>query len=253
MTHPTLGLAPRSPMGKPRRANHGAPFLFQDAMRLLPPLLIGLGGAAILVWLGTWQMQRLAWKQGILTDIETTIAGPAQPLPNLIDPVAQRYQPVDLSGEIVEGEVHILVSVKQRGAGWRIIAPFVTQDGRRVLLDRGFVPSNQKAAQRRTGPATIMGNLHWPDDRNASTPDNDIPANTWFARDIGPLAETLQTEPLLVIARSETPADPSLLPLPVDTAGIPNDHLQYAVTWYSLAAVWLVMTALWTRRRLKEP
>ncbi|MBY6162967.1 SURF1 family protein [Mameliella alba] len=216
--------------------------------RYIAPLLIGLLGAAILLWLGTWQISRLDWKRGILDDIETTIASDPKPLPRLIDPDAQRYQPVALRGEIGDEALAVLVSVKQRGAGWRLISAFQTDDGRRVLLDRGFTPVDQKGAPLYAGPAEVTGNLHWPDDRNSSTPDNDSAGNTWFARDLAPMAEALDTEPLLVVTRQMSPADKGVTPLPVDTSGIPNDHLQYAITWYSLAAVWLIMTGAWIWR-----
>ncbi|WP_323770898.1 SURF1 family protein [Antarctobacter sp.] len=216
--------------------------------RYIAPLVLGLSGIAILVWLGTWQIQRLEWKRGILDDIETTIAGDPQPLPRLIDPEAQRYQPVVLNGEIGSDTLAVLVSVKQRGAGWRLVSAFQTEDGRRILLDRGYVPVEQKDLPRYAGTVTVRGNLHWPDDRNSSTPDNDPAKNIWYARDIGPMAEALGTEPLLVITREMSPADKGVTPLPVDTGGIPNDHLQYAITWFSLAAVWLIMTGVWIWR-----
>ncbi len=216
--------------------------------RYAAPIVIGLAGIGILLWLGTWQVQRLAWKEGILSEIESTIAGAPQPLPRLIDPEAQKYMPVTLNGEIEGETLAVLVSVKQQGAGWRLISAFQTDEGRRVLVDRGFVPVEAKDAPRHTGPAEIAGNLHWPDDRNSSTPDNAPADNIWYARDIAPMAEVLGTEPLLVITRRMVPADDGVTPLPVDTAGIPNDHLQYAMTWFSLAAVWLIMTGLWIRR-----
>ncbi|MGB1034341.1 MAG: SURF1 family protein, partial [Primorskyibacter sp.] len=99
------------------------------------------------------------------------------------------------------------------------------------------------------GAVTLTGNLHWPDDRNSSTPDNDVDGDTWFARDIPAMAAHLGTEPLLVILRDMTPPDAGVTPLPVDTSGIPNDHLQYAITWYALATVWLTMTGVWIWRR----
>lgn len=216
--------------------------------RYAAPILIGLSGIAILLWLGTWQVQRLEWKRGILAEIETMIAGAPAPLPVSVDPATQRYQPVELRGELEAQTLAVLVSVKRRGAGWRLISAFETDDGRRVLVDRGFVPVETKDATRLAGPVEITGNLHWPDDRNSSTPDNDPAKNTWYARDLGPMAEILKTEPLLVITRQLSPADTGVTPLPVDTSGIPNDHLQYALTWYSLAAVWLVMTGLWIGR-----
>ena len=220
--------------------------------RVIAPLLIGMAGIAVLVALGTWQLQRLAWKEAILADIKARISAEPVGLPVLVDPEAQRYLPVALAGEIGAGALYVLVSQKQVGAGWRVISDFTTAEGRRVLLDRGFVPMAAKDAERMTGAVQVMGNLHWPDDRNSSTPENDVAGNIWFARDIAQMAEVLQTEPLLVIAREVTPTDKGLSPLPVDTSGIPNDHLQYAVTWFSLAAVWFIMTGVWIRRRLKE-
>lgn len=219
--------------------------------RLAAPLLIGLIGAAILLRLGLWQLDRLEWKRGVLDRIVSTIDGPAQPLPVLVSPSEQRYQPVALNGRFGEGALFVLVSIKRQGAGWRVISPFTTEDGRTILVDRGFTPVAEKTAPARTGPVALTGNLHWPDDRNASTPENDVDGNTWFARDIAQMAEALKTEPLLVIARTVSPSDDGIAPLPVSTEGIPNDHLQYAVTWLSLAAVWLLMTGAWIWRRLQ--
>lgn len=222
--------------------------------RIAIPLLFGLIGAAILVWLGTWQMQRLDWKRGILTEIETQIVGDPAPLPVTGDPDTDKYQPVRLVGTVEPDELYVLVSQKRIGAGYLVISPFVTDDGRRILLDRGFIPVEARTTSRSAGPVKVTGNLHWPDDRTSSTPENDITGNTWFARDIDAMAEVLNTEPLLVIARNMSPPDPGVTPLPVDTSGIPNDHLQYAITWYSLAVVWLVMTAtfLWRQSKGKE-
>ena len=206
------------------------------------PLLTGLIGTAILVGLGTWQMQRLEWKQGILTQIESRIGGDPASLPATGDPERDRYQPVMLNGTIDTDELYVLVSQKQVGAGYRVISPFVTDDGRRIMLDRGFIPVADRDLARQGGEKEITGNLHWPDDRSSATPENDIAGNIWFARDIDAMSEVLDTEPLLVIARNMSPADPGVTPLPVDTSGIPNDHLQYAITWYSLAVVWLIGT-----------
>ncbi|ETX16088.1 hypothetical protein OCH239_07975 [Roseivivax halodurans JCM 10272] len=217
--------------------------------RLAAPLLIGLIGAAILVALGVWQMQRLAWKEAILNDIESTIAGDPVPLPASYDPGTDRYQPVELEGSIGEGELHVLVSQKQKGAGYRIIAPFTTDDGRTILIDRGFVPNEAKDATRRIGETAIRANLHAPEERSGFTPENEVDRNIWFARDVGAMADALGAEPILAIVREEMPPAPGIDPLPVSSEGIPNDHLQYAITWFSLAAVWLGMTVIWVRRR----
>ncbi len=219
-------------------------------MRILFPLLFGLAGVAILVWLGVWQMQRLNWKQAILSDIETRIAAAPVSLPVALDPERDKFLPVMMSGQVTNEEIHVLVSQKQIGAGFRIIAAFETDSGRRILLDRGFVKVDQKNAERPIGSAQIRGNLHWPNETGSSIPEPDLKAKIWFARDVDAMAEYLGTEPVFVVARETSLANDPVEPLPVDTAGIPNDHLQYALTWFSLAAIWLIMTLtfLWRAR-----
>jgi len=214
--------------------------------RLLFLLIFGVTGTGILLALGTWQVQRLAWKQGVLADIETRIADAPVDLPANPDPDRDRYLPVQANGNIGTDELHVLVSVKRVGAGYRIIAPFITTDGRTILLDRGFVPDTDKTAERATDATEVIGNLHWPEEVDSFTPEPDQSNNIWFARDVPKMAAALGTEPVLLIAKSKT--DPNVAPLPVDTAGIPNDHLQYAITWFSLALIWAAMTGFFLRR-----
>lgn len=218
--------------------------------RILIPLIFGLTGAAILVSLGIWQVQRLAWKEDILADIETRIAAEPVDLPQAPDPETDRYLPVSLSGEMGVDALRVLVSRKQIGAGYRVISPFEA-DGRRVLLDRGFMKVDQTIPAAPEGRVTVTGNLHWPDDRNSSTPENDVDGNTWFARDLQQMATHLDTEPILVVLREASFSDGPVSPLPVDTVAIPNDHLEYALTWFSLAGIWLIMTGylVWRMRR----
>ncbi len=221
---------------------------------MIVPLLFGLMGSAILISLGVWQMQRLTWKEAILADIETRITAAPVAIPAMPDPVADKYLPVTARGEITGDEVHVLVSQKQIGAGYRIIAAFELLDGRRVLLDRGFVKVQQKKAMRPTGMSQVVGNLHWPDEKGSSIPEPDLKAEIWFARDVPALAAHLNTEPVLIIARNVDLADDPVAPLPVDSASIPNDHLQYALTWFSLALIWMVMTLafLWRARGVQK-
>ncbi|NUH65928.1 SURF1 family protein [Sulfitobacter sp. S0837] len=212
-------------------------------------IIVGLGGAAILVWLGLWQVQRLAWKEGIIADINARITAAPVALPAQPDPEADAYLPVTVRGEVGAEALHVLVSQKQKGAGYRVIAPMALEDGRRILIDLGFTPTKNKDAIDPAGSATLTGNLQWPQEVDSFTPEADADRNIWFARDVPRMAEALDTEPLLVVAREGAGPDPKITPLPVDTARIPNDHLQYAITWFSLAAIWLAMTVLFLRRR----
>ena len=212
-------------------------------------IIVGLGGAAILVALGVWQVQRLAWKEAIIADINNRIAAAPVALPADPDPAADAYLPVTVSGEIGAQALHVLVSQKQKGAGYRVIAPMALESGRRVLIDLGFTATSNKDAIAPAGTATLTGNLQWPQEVDSFTPEADMDRNIWFARDVELMAETLDTEPLLIVMREGTGPDPKITPLPVDTARIPNDHLQYAITWFSLAAIWLAMIVLFLRRR----
>ncbi len=219
--------------------------------RIIGALVLGLGGVAILVSLGVWQMQRLAWKEGVLADIEARIAAAPVAVPEAPDPEADRYLPVEVTGMFSEGHIRVLVSQRGLGAGYRIISPFETGTGRRILVDRGVIRVADDVPEAPGGPVTVTGNLHWPAERDGFTPENDVADNTWFAREVPVLADHFETEPVLVIARALSQSDAPVTPLPVTTEGIPNDHLNYAITWFSLAAVWLGMTLflLWRIRR----
>lgn len=210
--------------------------------RLVVPLLFGLVGAGILISLGVWQLQRLAWKEAVLAQIDARIADAPVGLPDAPDAARDRYLPVTVAGIFEDIELHVLVGAKDMGAGYRVITPFVTEAGRRVMVDRGFIDLDAKDTPRPAQAARVEGNLHWPDEVDGYTPAPDAARAIWFARDVPAMAQALETEPVLLIARGEEPRVPGITPLPVDSAAIPNDHLQYVVTWFSLAAIWLVMT-----------
>jgi surfeit locus 1 family protein len=220
--------------------------------RMIFPLLFGILGTAVLISLGVWQLQRLEWKQAILAEIDARMAAAPVGLPAAPDPARDRFLPVTATGTITDEEIDVLVSLKGTGPGYRIISAFETDDGRRILLDRGFVRDDRKDAPRPPVPGvTVTGNLHWPDEVDGYTPATDNARNIWFARDVPAMADALGTEPLMIILRTTSEPAPAVAPLPLDSAGIPNDHLGYAIQWFGLAAVWAGMTGwlLWRIRR----
>jgi len=203
-------------------------------------LLFGSFGLVVLMSLGVWQLQRLSWKAEILHAMSTRLISHPQALPRSPDREVHRYWPVGVDGMFLSGEIHVLVSVKRKGAGYRVIAPFETVDGRIILIDRGFVPVTEKDKERVRVASQVWGNLHWPDEIDGFTPEPDLVGNIWFARDVERMSAYLRTEPVLLIARSVT--DEQVTPLPIDASGIPNNHLQYAITWFSLAFIWVAMS-----------
>nr|WP_246849699.1 SURF1 family protein [Rubellimicrobium arenae] len=212
--------------------------------------MLGLVGVAILCGLGIWQLERLGQKTALLAAIEGRITAEPVPLPASPSPDADQYLPVTVEGAIGGQEAPVLTSVQGQGAGYRVVTAMTSAD-RRVLVDLGFVPEADKDLPRMAERARVTGNLLWPQESDAWTPAPDQGRNIWFARDIAAMADALGTEPILVVARTIDGADLGTTPLPVDTAGIPNDHLQYAITWFSLAAVWAVMSLLLIRRARK--
>jgi surfeit locus 1 family protein len=216
---------------------------------MIAPLLFGLIGTAVLIALGLWQLQRLDWKRGILDSIGTRLAADAVAVPPDPTPAEDQYRRVETSGVVEAGEIHVYTAAPSGGVGYRIVAPFTLADGRRILLDRGFVPIDEKDAARPVGPVSVAGSLLWPDDGALASSPPDLARNIWIARDLPAMAAELGTEPVLIVAAAEDPpGGPD--PLPV-TVNIPNNHLEYAVTWFGLAAVWAGMT-LWLLWRINR-
>ena len=215
--------------------------------RVLGAIVTGVVGTALLFALGVWQLQRLEWKRSIIAEIEARISAAPIPLPAEADPRENRFLPVEARGRVLAKALRV-VTTDEGGPAFRIISPFET-GGRVVLLDRGVIPADMPLPEPPAGPVTVTGNLHWPEEADGFTPPPDAEQGLWYARDVGGMAEELGTEALLIVAR-EVPGDAGS-PRPIDTTGIPNDHLEYALTWFSLAAIWAGMTValVWRIRR----
>ena len=214
------------------------------------PILFGILGTAVLVWLGVWQVQRLDWKEGVLARMEAELTAPPVAVPADPDRVRDAWLPVRASGRIGETEILVQSSLKAVGPGFRVIAPF-DMGGRRILLDRGFIRLTDRDAPRPPVEATIVGNLHWPDDIDRFTPEPE--GRLFFGRDVARMAAALGTEPVLLVVRQTSESPLTVTPLPVTTSGIPNNHLQYAVTWFLMAIVWAGMTAYFVAQGRRKP
>ena len=210
--------------------------------RLIAPLLFGLVGAAILVSLGVWQLQRLAVKEAKLAEIAAMLGAEPVALPDVVEVGADRYRGVRVTGRFTGEAVFKLDSLRDAGPGRRVIAVLELAGGRRVLVDRGIWLDGTEATPGLAYEAVVVGNLDWPQEDDSYTPPPDSKTGLWCARDVAGMAAALGTEPTMIVA-SATTGD-GITPAPVDTSTIPNDHWQYAMTWFSLAAVWLGMTAL---------
>ncbi|WP_347140185.1 SURF1 family protein [Paracoccus sp. SSK6] len=220
--------------------------------RILFPLILGIVGCAILVQLGLWQLRRMEWKEDMLARIQASIDADPVPLPATVDP-SMKYLPVTVSGTTTGAEIDVLSGSKEQGGGYQIVSRFITDDGRAILLDRGFVPQELRHVERGPTRLTVRGNLHWPDEKGSATPDPNLQENIWFARDVPAMAKVLDTEPVLVVASFVQGDAQGVEPIPVAIEGIPNNHLSYAVQWFLIAATWAGMTValIWRIRQRK--
>lgn len=219
---------------------------------------------AILVVLGSWQVQRLAWKRDLLDRVAALQAAPAR----LLD-AALAAQPADAQNFVrvravcpglSKAPYVELYGVRDGQAGVRLISACRLDLGRyhSILVDRGFVadtisarpPSDPADAT----PVDVVGVLRIPDAANAFTPPSDPAANRWYARDVAAMADALGAErpsPLVLFAETATnPEWTALTPAPLPTE-IPNRHLGYAITWFGLAAALVGVYAALLRRRWK--
>ena len=213
-------------------------------------VFIGFAGTACLLYLGKWQIDRLYWKLDVLNKIDQKIAAAPVPLPAEPSESVHKYLSVEISGQFLQESIRVLASKKRYGAGYRIIHVFRT-NGRRLLVDLGFVGLETDYDVDLINDISLVGNLHWPDEVDNFTPEPDLENNIWFARNVERVASALQTEPILIILKDSTLKDQNIKPMPIDTTHIPNDHLQYAITWFSLAIIWALMSCLfiWTTRQ----
>lgn len=221
--------------------------------RFLAAVLFGLAGTVLLVGLGLWQIQRLGEKEALIAELEATLSAGPVPLPAAPDPGRDAFLRVAVEGRIGARALHVLTTERPWGPGFRVIAPLTLEGSdRTVLVDLGYIPEAMKTEEVAAGRAArVTGALFWPRVRDSFTPPPDREANIWFARDPEAMAEALGAEPVLVVADAH---DLGKWPKPVRLgADLPNDHLGYAVTWFSLALIWAVMGALLARRELGRP
>jgi len=216
---------------------------------VIGPIILGVVGTCILLGLSAWQVQRLAWKEGLIADIEARLAASPVSVPDAPDPARDEFLRVRAEGRIAGPPVHVLTTLRPFGPGFRVIAPVILEDGRRIMADLGFIDEEEKGAVLPPeGTALgVTGALFWPEPSGAAGQPED---GLFFSRAVGPLAEALAARPVLVVAESHSLG---AVPRPQRLgAGLPNNHRNYAITWGLLAAVWAAMSVIWARRRLAQ-
>jgi surfeit locus 1 family protein len=231
---------------------------------LLAPTLFTLAGVALLIGLGSWQLQRLHWKEGLIARRHAGLAAPPVPLPRRLATARDlEFHPVRATGIFRNDHELYLVAIDARGdPGFHVLTPLQLSDGGSVLIDRGFVPEERKAPASRAlgepaGEVTVTGLLRLPSNRkpNWFVPDNRPEEDEWFYVDLPAMAAAAgMAQPLPFLMDADAAPNPGGYPQGGQTlTDLPNDHLQYALTWYGLAGVLLVYYIALVLRRRGEP
>lgn len=222
------------------------------------PTLTTLVGLAVLLSLGTWQVQRLSWKRDLIATAQAQLAAPPSPLPEGEDLAATDFRRFVVSGEYLHEEaLGYGLQASGNEPGGRLVTPFRLDDGRVILIDRGWLPEDllppavPEGLEPR-GPQRLEGVARWRAEpgRNWMTPMDQPDKRRWFAWEIPAIAAAtgLPVLPVvLTLDRSEGAAGlPKVTPV---QAEFRNDHLGYAITWYGLAAALLAIYLLFSFNR----
>lgn len=214
---------------------------------------------AVLVGLGTWQLQRLAWKEALLVRVEARVHAAPQDLP----PPAQwpaltreedEYRRVKVRGTFDHASEALVYTVRGedaagaakgqlQGQGFLVVTPLIRPDGPPILVNRGFVPADRRDPATRpegqvAGQVEVVGLLRFPEEASWFVPANDPARGSFYRMEPAEIAAArgISGAAPFLIDQEATPV-PGGLPLGGGTRiAFPNRHLEYALTWYGLAA-----------------
>ena len=215
----------------------------------LPPL-------AVLIGLGIWQLERREWKHELIARLEARLSAEPVPLPRPgDDPAGVEFRRVHLTGTLLQDRQQFLVGRSYQGAsGYEVMTPMALPDGRYVFIDRGWIPLAAKDAplqrsEAAQGATSIDGIIRLPPAEGTAASRG----NEHYRLDLGHMAEQAGLDPnslapvyVVAVGRPEA----GRLPVPRTVAvELPDNHLQYALTWFSLAGVLAVIFVIAARRR----
>ncbi|HXP03447.1 MAG TPA: SURF1 family protein [Stellaceae bacterium] len=225
----------------------------------LVPTLFTVPALLILLGLGTWQVERLHWKEGLIAQRDAMVAAPPMSPPQtLAEAEANQFRHVAVDGILLNDQEIFLAAASDSGEpGYQVLTPLREAGGRVVFVNRGFIPLDLKDPKKRsagelTGTAHIAGLLRVPPAQKPTffLPDNRPDLNLWFWVDLPAMAKAAgvpDAAPFYVDA--DKTANPDGWPKGgVTRLELPNDHLQYAMTWYALAVALIVIYVVYHRR-----
>jgi surfeit locus 1 family protein len=229
-------------------------------------ILFVLISLVALISLGVWQLQRKAWKEGLITRLEERSQLPSLSLSQALvlwqkTPDEAEFRRVIVTGTFIHAEERHLISAQSQGAAWQVMTPLMTADPHVVWVMRGVVPDGLKNPATRLqsqpkGEVNFTTRIRFSEKPNAFTPAPDPAKNLWYGRDILMLnasvtpPQGIQLLPFALEALEST----SELPRPdPETINLKNPHLMYALTWFGLALTLIgVSGGVWWNKRRGE-
>lgn len=223
----------------------------------------------LFVVLGVWQMERLAWKEGLIADVTERLMLPAEPLPAMdqwpsLDTETWQFRPLSVTGHYIEGRTALVfISLSDAkgqysGPGYWVMSAFELDAGGTVFINRGFIPQSAAAdfAEGQgvpTGTITLTGTAIAPEAASAFTPTPDSTNRVEWVRDPARLAALTGVNGSLFPMTLDLPAGAEgSLPQGGETVvEFPNNHLGYALTWFGFAILTPCLLAFWIWRQLR--
>lgn len=216
------------------------------------------------VLLGWWQVERRTWKLALIDRVEQRVHAPALPAPGPADwwgisASADEYRHVALSGVFRHDRETLVQAATEKGAGFWVLTPLEQADGSSVLVNRGFVPPENKAPEahggdRPQGLVSVTGLLRLTEPGGGFLRTNDAAGDRWYSRDVAAIAAArgvAKVAPYFVDADAQ-----AWIPYGAPIGGLTvvsfhNSHLVYALTWFGLALMVLVGAAIWGREEIR--
>ena len=221
------------------------------------PTLITLPAVVAMLGFSVWQMERRAWKHELIALRTARIAAPVVALPANPDLKGFEYRRVSLRGRFLHGkELYLGARTRRSNLGYHVFTPFAGNDGTVVLVNRGWIALARKEPNRRrrgqvAGEIELVGHLRTGGRKGWFTPDNVPEQNFWFYVDVPAMAAHVgirKPRPFYLQAAGKPPPGGWPRPVPI-WVNMPDNHLQYAITWLALAIGLLVIYFLYHKRR----
>jgi surfeit locus 1 family protein len=226
------------------------------------PTVFTIPAVLAMLGLGAWQLDRLAWKTALIDSFESRVTQPPVAPPATVGDIeAWRFRHVRATGRFLnDKEIHLTGRPFEGNAGFHVVTPLVVDGGPTVLVNRGWVPMDRRSPQARpetlpAGTVTVDGIVRQAGQKGYFVPENEPGREIWFTVEPAQVAAHLGIGPVAdyYIDALRPAGRPTELPIgAVATITVRNEHLQYAITWFLLAATLIAIYVVWHRQMDRE-